>query len=346
MWIVDGEKYALVGLEVAFDGPPPPVHIAPNLWVLTKTTFDVPSVWRECLGSIRADRVADTNLFLVSKLASETPGVLDHENKSLQHRVQLFYVGLLLSKMFSPCRKPVMLTGARRDGEIDVRHQKDLDLPVPQIFRPPPAVVADDIVMAAELGHKLDTMEQQTVPGALWRFFRTLSIYIKARTASNIEPRTASDLLDQIHQYCRCIEGLIRPAIGKTTQQFKSRTELFIGPAHHKLIRALYGIRSDVEHLHEGRYLETFNREVRLDLVKKEAIVEYIARAALARICSQDALWQHFGNKAALSKFWALSAAKRQQIWGEPIDPMVSITDFDPKCLNDEILGARKDVGW
>ena len=338
MWIVDGEKYALVGFEVAFDGTPPPVQIAQNLWVLTKTTFDVPSVWREWLGSIRADQVADSNLFLVAKLASERPGVLDGENQSLQQRAWHFYVGLLLSKMFSPSHKPVMLTGARRDGETGVRQQMDLDLPVPQVFRPYPAVVSDDIVMAARLGQKLEAMVPEAVRGGLWRFLRTLHIYI--------ETRTISDLLDRIHQYCRCIDGLILPAIGKTRQQFKSRTELFVGPGHHEVLGALYDIRSAVEHLHENRYLETFDRNLRLDLVKKEAIAEYIARKALARISTQDALWQYFGNTAALRNFWTLSADERQEIWGDFIDPMVSVTDFDPESLNDEMLGARRGAGW
>lgn len=43
MWIADAEKYALVGLEVKLEGAPPPKRIAPDLWVLTTTTFDVPS---------------------------------------------------------------------------------------------------------------------------------------------------------------------------------------------------------------------------------------------------------------------------------------------------------------
>lgn len=44
------------------------------------------------------------------------------------------------------------------------------------------------------------------------------------------------------------------------------------------------GIRSDVQHLHENRYLEYFDRALRLDIAKKEAIVDHIARTALARV--------------------------------------------------------------
>ena len=117
--------------------------------------------------------------------------------------------------------------------------------------------------------------------------------------------------------------------------QFKSRTELFIGPGHHDLMGALYDILSHVEHLHENRYLEPFDRDVRLDLVKKEAIVESIARKSLSRIINKEALRPHFGNTAALERFWAFSPDERRRIWGDPIDPMVPIADFDPKYLQD-----------
>ena len=207
----------------------------------------------------------------------------------------------------------------------------DLALPAAQVFLPYPPVVAGDIQLAAQLAQKLDAMRPETAPFQLLRLLRTLYIYV--------ETRVIGELLDRIHQYCRCIEGLILPAIGNTKRQFKSRTELFIGPAHHDLMGALYDIRSDVEHLHENRYLETFDRDVRLDLVKKEAIVEYIARKALARIISQDALWRHFGNTAALEKFWALPPDDRRRNWGDPIDPMVSVAEFDPKYLHDGLLG-------
>lgn len=112
--------------------------------------------------------------------------------------------------------------------------------------------------------------------GGHWRFFRTLSLHTEARTIA--------DILDRLHQYCRCIEGLILPKPGKTERQFKSRTELFIGSLHHDMIGEICDVRSAVEHPHENRYLESFDRQIRLDLLKKEAITEHIARSAIARI--------------------------------------------------------------
>ena len=53
---------------------------------------------------------------------------------------------------------------------------------------------------------------------------------------------------------------------------------------------------------------KAFDRETRLDLVKKEAITEYVARTALARVIGNSNLWQHFANTPALGSFWALPA--------------------------------------
>lgn len=101
----------------------------------------------------------------------------------------------------------------------------------------------------------------------------------------------------------------------------------------------LYDVRSAVEHLHENRYLEYFDRATRLELARKEAIAEHIARTALARVIGDNALWAHFGNTPALERFWALAPAERTRIWGNPIDPLAAIVDFDPQYIHDGLLG-------
>jgi hypothetical protein len=47
-----------------------------------------------------------------------------------------------------------------------------------------------------------------------------------------------------------------------------------------------YDVRSDVEHLHENKHLEVFDRTARLELLKKLEMTEYIARSTLVRIVS------------------------------------------------------------
>lgn len=172
-WIENGEKYALVGLSIKFEGHLPPERITPNLWVLADPNFNVPSHWQNWLGSIRAREVGDCNLFLLSKVASLTPAVLDAENQKLEQRALNFYVGLVLASTFAPAHRPVLLTGSRRDGEIDIHEQKDFDAPIPCLFRPYPPVGPEDVRLAAQLGENLDALATAPLPGGHWRLFRT-----------------------------------------------------------------------------------------------------------------------------------------------------------------------------
>lgn len=333
-WIADGEKYALIGLDVSIEQPIPFRRLTPELWVWTGQKFDLPLRWREWLGSIRGEEIESCNLTLLSKKPSVTPDVFDQENEFLQRRVRSFYIGLLLSSAFTPANPPIALSGCRRGGEIDVRREFSLDPPARNLFRDPP-ILPHEVDRAASLGEFCEQLATRPPPGGAWRIFRVLSVCVAARTTV--------ELLDRLHQYCRCIDGLILSEPGNGARQFKSRTELFIGPREHDLMGELYAIRSHIEHLHEHKYLETFDRTKRLDLVQKEAIVEHIARTAVAHLVGTPALWPHFGNTAALGSFWKLDPATRQTLWGPPsikfADALDGYDPSDPTCITDEALG-------
>jgi hypothetical protein len=155
-----------------------------------------------------------------------------------------------------------------------------------------------------------------------------------------ISTRPERDLLHRLHQYARCVDGLVLSRPGKGASDFKSRSELFIGQGHDDIMGEIYADRSSVEHLHEDRLLEPFERAKRLELVRKEAIVEYIARAALRRIVLNESLWPHFANRSGLETFWALKPDERRTIWGAPSNPLDALADFDPKYIHDGNLGA------
>ncbi len=330
-WIADGEKYALVGLDVKTDGAIPRGEIGPGLWVLSDNRFEFPAEWREWLGTIRAEDIEGCNLFLMSKLRSKQPDVLDAENQELRHRVELFYVGLLLARMFATAEKPVVMTGSRRNGEIGIRQIADFERPVPRECHPYPALDADDLETGARLGLKILQIEQTPVEGRRWRFFRVLHLYQ--------ETRTNPDLLERVHQYARCIDGLILSAAGKGKEQSKSRTELFIGTGHAQQMADIYDVRSAVEHLRVNRYLDVFDREVRLGLLRMEAIAEHVARNALVRIIEDPKLWAHFANSDTMEKFWALSPEERRGLWGDPIDPLDAMEGYEPRYISDGMLG-------
>jgi hypothetical protein len=334
IWLADGEKYALIGLSVKIERSIPFREIAPGLWAWTDQRLDLPTHWREWIGSIRAEEIEECNLGLLCKKPSARPSILDDENQLLQRGVWGFYIGLLLSSAFTPSHRPILLTGAHHGGEIDVRQESALEIPALNIFRYYPPILAAEINRAAELANHYKQLVTSPPSGGAWRIFRALSVYVDARTTN--------DPMDRLHQYCRCIDGLILSEPGSGLRQFKSRTELFIGPRHHDLMGQLYAIRSDIEHLNEHKYLEGFDRTQRLDLVQKEAIAEHIARHALAHIIVTPSLWPCFGNTVALARFWQLAAAERQELWGSiTIRPHDALADYDPTHISDDDLGKR-----
>ncbi len=207
-WIKDGEKYALVALAIKTEGPVAERKVTPHLWAIPDTKFEFPTHWREWLGTLRAEEVESSNLFLLSKMVSAAPSVLDGENQALQHRGQLFYAGLLFASRFATAHKPVVLTGSCQNGEVGLRQQSDLENAVPCPFRHYPSVADIDIENAARFAEKIKEMEDAPLPGGHWRYFRVLHLYQ--------ETRTVQDILERLHQYARCIDGLILPTAGKT----------------------------------------------------------------------------------------------------------------------------------
>ncbi|SRR6266404_1761077 len=101
-WLGKGEKYALLGLNIKCDQAGfTDEQISPDLTVLTRSAFKMPSHWREWLGSIRAEEVEGCDLFILAKMKSKQIGVLDGENQALQAKVWAFYRGLLLASRFA-----------------------------------------------------------------------------------------------------------------------------------------------------------------------------------------------------------------------------------------------------
>jgi hypothetical protein len=225
-----------------------------------------------------------------------------------------------------------MLAGYRQNGEINVRSQDDYDPAIPSMVRHYLPVTLAELQLAAKIASQIAAIETTPLAGGHWRLFRVFHLYLEARTIR--------DNMDRLHQYCRCIDGLIVPDIGNTKRQFKSRTELFIGPRHHDMMGDTYDVRGDVEHLHENEHLEGFNRAARLELVKKLEMMEYIVRSALVRIVLEPKLWPRFANTTALQAFWALDDQQKRALWGSTINPTDALADFDPRYISDAQLGG------
>jgi hypothetical protein len=120
----EGEKFACVAF--ANVGVEPelleqvPLDLGDDIRVLDRPHFDFPSYWREWIGSIKADRVSDSNLLLLRKRASKIPAVLDHENKELIKEVESVFHGIVLQGMPQD-EAAYRLTGAISGGKSGLR---------------------------------------------------------------------------------------------------------------------------------------------------------------------------------------------------------------------------------
>lgn len=332
-WIKDNEKFALIGLNVHLSAGMGRVDFPGGLIALPDAAFELPDHWREWLGSTRIENMQHCNLFLLVKMPSEEPVVLDAESQFLKTRAGNWFMGMTLVSKFTAFEEPFLVSGGRTDGEINVRSFGALDRPLGAIVADQDSIGADRLKEAARIGKSLEVFNQGPWCGDSWRLLRCLAIYRDARCEL--------DMAERIHQFTRCIEGLILPEQGKTRRQFMSRTELFIGPRHHELMGELYDARSDFEHLHEHRYLAQFDRKTRIRLAELEAVSEWIARFCLARILLDRNLTGWFGNVDALNKFWAKPQDKRRAIWGTVVDPRAMLDGFNFDHVTDNELGAH-----
>ena len=64
-----------------------------------------------------------------------------------------------------------------------------------------PPVTLADLQLAAKLAEQIAALEVAPLNGGHWRLFRVFHLYLEARAIR--------DNMDRLHQYCRCIDGLI-----------------------------------------------------------------------------------------------------------------------------------------
>jgi hypothetical protein len=244
-------------------------------------------------------------------------------------------LGLLLTSLFATAEPPLMISGARQGSELVIRRLTTLPQPVHEALDMVHRLDESDIRRAGNVAAAIAGYHQARPTGGCWRFTRIVSLYANTRAIM--------EMVDRIHQYTRCLDGLtVPPMRGGTGRNFADRVSLFVGPANRALSERLYGLRGEIEHLHENRYLETFDRTVRLSLLKDAGILEYVVRSCIGRVLETPALWPYFCNTSALQSFWDLPEAQRRSMWGPPIDPMQALSGFNEDWVRDIDLGSAR----
>lgn len=330
--IKPNEKFAFIAMSASVSKDVADIALDEGLRVTTTLPLAPDDVWKRWIGSVRTEYLEeDCTLFLYASLISKNAGILDGENIQLQGRVSRLFEALTLTCHFSSARAPILATGAHDNYGESLRQIRDILLPLV-----PGGVHHQELTeeMLREAYALMNAQRDFEQMARYDRIQRILYIFMYGLREQNPHER--------LHQFCRCIEGFILADPGKTLSQFKSRTEMFIGPRHHATTARLYEMRSRVEHMHDYEYDTSMpERERRLLVMRMAALAESIARYCVRHFLLNRGLWPHFVTRSALANFWKLPAGDRQAIWGQPSDMATLESRFDASMLTSEMLGLK-----
>jgi hypothetical protein len=323
------EKFALVGFHTirSADSLSSPISLGPGIWACGRPPFVLSESWKQSLGEVRNILFDQCNVFLLAKMPSSRVENLDGENEKLKSTVYRLFETTLLTGSVRVFDTLFLVTGSHREYGPDARQLVEPPAPLSTPGAPADEVTPDMLREAASFVSSIGELE------AMGGFARIGRIYrIHQRALQNPEP------MESLHQFCRCVEGFILPDIARTTRQFRSRTELFVGPTFHRLMGQLYQMRSCVEHLRniEAEDWPKDERERRMCVLRERSFIEELSRCCIARFLASRDVWPHFRDEEALRKFWQTENTQlRASIWGRPFDvkrlrARFRISDADP----------------
>lgn len=303
-----GEKYAFIAMTRAPVDLDLPVRydVADDVRVTRVPPVRLDEDWKGWIGSIRSEQLRRATLWLCTVCPSQIPGVLDAENDALRVRIGRFYQGLLLATPLRMDGESVSVTGANVDGHTGVRQMSTLDNLGWTPGRPPVTITVAKCDAALRLANQLSSFPS----GRYLRLCRVLNAFMKGLHEN--------DVREGLHQFCRVVEGLILADPGQTRKQFKSRTELFVGPGKHELMESIYNNRSAVEHMNDPVVTGADDSERQKGFVRLTIIAEDIARFCLQRILLTPDLLACYESDDSLRKFW--SSSRKAPLWGASLD--------------------------
>jgi hypothetical protein len=194
---------------------------------------------------VAAERFEHGDLFICATAQSESPQILDAENKALSDRVHSMYFGLLVCAPFIHHDHALRLTGVNLNGELEGREGTQYDRIPFAAWAPWPQIDATVLSLAAQRGDAFQALQKKP---EFDRFWRTTSEFYNGLRAQAFGERVC--------HFVRAIDGFVLPGKGQGRRDFVGRSALFVGDGFSTELGQIYDIRSAVVHMHHAqRYL-------------------------------------------------------------------------------------------
>jgi hypothetical protein len=330
--IAPNEKFGIVAIRTNFVDHDVPTHstYCGKLESYRELPVELSEHWQQWLGSIRTEEFQKANLILMSRGHSSKPRDLDGEDKGHQLAARRFYGGLLVSGSVRCSRSPLLLAGQHWGDKPQVRQFSQLSPPVSVPGTPSQWINASRLAIAAKCAR---AMAKLSGGGGYHRVFRAIKSFFNGMESA--------DSGDRIHHFCRSIEGFILPTLGKTKRQFKSRSELYIGPQFHDLMDQIYDLRSAAEHLHDPfSLIESTSERQRCECFLTLAIIiEEIARHCISRFLLSPELHPWYADDSQIAELWKKNRVGQAALWGPPLDLSHIQKAIDMSIVSDHTLG-------
>lgn len=247
-------------------------------------------IWREWLG-LKWNDIKESNAMIRIEVPTNTPEVLDGENKELEELCNKAYIALQLSGDFKVTGTN-FFTGSKINGKINLRQYIEYDhWYCSERFK---KMKKEDIEIWGKLLKRLIHCYSRVKTGQFIRFNRGLMNFQKGCSESYLDFR--------LPYFVRSLEALVLPDKGQTEKQFKKRIlkwwpKSFKGDAI-SILGEIYGMRCDFEHLHGVK--EKYN-EIQL---LRGYQCEVVTRTAYKTILLNNAELENFSTDVDIRKYW------------------------------------------
>jgi hypothetical protein len=312
MTIPESAKFVCIAIRArSVSLPDAPVVLAPGLEAHSKLPIPVESFWKEWLGVQGVKPAEESDCSLVAYSPSASPGVLDHEHEELRQRASMFFSALAIQGSLA-LRDGMVLVGGVQDGAVTVREAGHL----PTHYR---------------LAHVRDLRVTPAALEAAYRVSLGIQRLYAVRTPCERMKRGLHALLrsleepaagDKLHQCVRAVEALLKPPIGKTTRAFVARGQTFVCASSADVLRELYEMRCQAEHINPLNIQlpdPRFPANDRLaEFRAHEAVV--LASQVYCRVLGSEPLQAHFADDTQIDAFWGQNTQQRTATWGPALD--------------------------
>lgn len=286
-------------------------EFAPRVWASKGLPVIPGEHWERWLGELSFQSLRDSLVLTVTCPQPERGHVVD---EGLKRKLDCLTFGILLQGV-PRYRESFLISGANESGEADARQFSRARVFYPSWKLRRLVVGRAELDRAVRLAASLESINRE---GEDWRRLRRA---VDSLMKGSTEPKLQDD---RLHQFVRCMEGLILPDQGSTRSQFVHRAQTFAlaNDAATVALGQIYDVRSKVEHLHHPLSLIPGNalKEKEDPLYRRVRQADALARFAVRHVLESDALIEAFKSDENIDAFWHQPDGERVARWGDRLD--------------------------